>query len=74
MTNAVNTVVLVDDHDLIRQGLARAFERHEDFSVVAEADSVADGLEEVAVSQTHGGRHGRPIARRHRAGPGAGCA
>ena len=48
MTNAVNTVVLVDDHDLIRQGLARAFERHEDFSVVAEADSVADGLKEVA--------------------------
>ena len=40
---SVNTVVLIDDHDLIRQGLARAFERHADFSVVGEAGSVADG-------------------------------
>jgi DNA-binding NarL/FixJ family response regulator len=40
---AVNKVLLVDDHDLIRQGLARAFERHDDFSVVAEAGSVAEG-------------------------------
>jgi DNA-binding NarL/FixJ family response regulator len=39
------TVLLVDDHDLIRQGLRRAFERAVDFSVVAEADSVARGLE-----------------------------
>lgn len=42
---AVHTVVLVDDHDLIRQGLARAFERHSDFRVVGEAGSVAEGLE-----------------------------
>ena len=32
-----HTVLLVDDHDLIRQGLARAFERHEDFTVLGEA-------------------------------------
>ena len=25
---SVNTVVLVDDHELIRQGLAHAFDRH----------------------------------------------
>ena len=37
-------VMLVDDHDLIRQGLRRAFERHGDFSVVAEAASVAEAL------------------------------
>src|SRR6058998_2124069 len=37
-------VLLVDDHDLIRQGLRRAFERAEDFSVVGEASSVAEGL------------------------------
>jgi DNA-binding NarL/FixJ family response regulator len=43
MTPPVHTVVLVDDHDLIRQGLARAFERHQDFSVVGEAGSVAEG-------------------------------
>jgi len=37
-------VLLVDDHDLIRQGLRRAFERAEDFTVVGEASSVAEGL------------------------------
>ena len=37
------TVLLVDDHDLIRQGLARAFERQADFAVVGEASSVAEG-------------------------------
>ena len=36
------TVLLVDDHDLIRQGLARAFERHEDFNVAGHAASVGE--------------------------------
>jgi DNA-binding NarL/FixJ family response regulator len=36
-------VVLVDDHELIRQGLRRAFERAGDFVVVGEAASVAEG-------------------------------
>jgi len=34
-------VVLVDDHELIRQGLRRAFERAEDFAVIGEASSIA---------------------------------
>ena len=38
----VISVVLVDDHDLIRQGLARAFERAEDFKVLGEAGSLAE--------------------------------
>jgi DNA-binding NarL/FixJ family response regulator len=38
------TVLLIDDHDLIRQGLRRAFERSADFDVVGEAGSVADAL------------------------------
>jgi DNA-binding NarL/FixJ family response regulator len=38
------TVLLVDDHELIRQGLRRAFERTEDFTVVAEAGSVAEAI------------------------------
>lgn len=38
------TVLLVDDHELIRQGLARAFERDPEMSVVAQAGSVAEGL------------------------------
>ncbi len=37
------SVLLVDDHDLIRQGLRRAFERTGDFTVVGDAATVADG-------------------------------
>ena len=44
------TVVLVDDHELIRQGLRRAFERTEDFAVVGEASSVAQAFEVIAQS------------------------
>jgi DNA-binding NarL/FixJ family response regulator len=36
------TVMLVDDHELIRQGLRRAFERDAEFQVVGEAGSVAE--------------------------------
>nr|WP_211659080.1 response regulator transcription factor [Phytoactinopolyspora halophila] len=36
------TVMLVDDHELIRQGLRRAFERDAEFQVVGEAASLAD--------------------------------
>ncbi|MEJ7775476.1 MAG: response regulator transcription factor, partial [Nocardioidaceae bacterium] len=39
------TVVLVDDHELIRQGLRRAFERTGDFTVLGEAGTVAAALE-----------------------------
>lgn len=44
------TVLLVDDHQIIREGLRRAFERSADFEVVGEADCVAEG---VALAQTH---------------------
>jgi DNA-binding NarL/FixJ family response regulator len=37
------SVLLVDDHDLIRQGLRRAFERCADFTVVGDAATIADG-------------------------------
>ena len=36
------TVLLVDDHALIRQGLRRAFEQTDDLDVVAEAGSLAE--------------------------------
>jgi DNA-binding NarL/FixJ family response regulator len=35
-------VLLVDDHEIIRQGLRRAFERQDDFEVVGEAGSVSE--------------------------------
>ena len=37
-------VVLVDDHELIRQGLAKAFERDEGMEIVAQAGSVVQAL------------------------------
>lgn len=40
------TVLLVDDHELIRQGLARAFERDADMTVVGQAANVAEGISE----------------------------
>ena len=42
------TVVLVDDHELIREGLRRAFERTGDFTIVGEAGSVADAVEVIS--------------------------
>ena len=38
------SILLVDDHQLIREGLRRAFERTADCQVVAEAASVGEGL------------------------------
>jgi DNA-binding NarL/FixJ family response regulator len=38
------TVLLIDDHELIRQGLARAFERDETMTVVGQSGTVTDGV------------------------------
>ena len=38
------SVLLVDDHELIRQGLRRAFERDGEFEVIGEAGTCADAL------------------------------
>ena len=40
----MTTVLLIDDHELIRQGLAGAFAQAEGFDVAGQADSVEDGL------------------------------
>ena len=42
------TVLLVDDHDLVRQGLRRAFERSGDFEVVGEAGDIASAMQAIA--------------------------
>ena len=44
------TILLVDDHALIRQGLRRAFEQSEDLVVVAEASNLAQAR---ALQHTH---------------------
>jgi DNA-binding NarL/FixJ family response regulator len=45
------SVLLVDDHDLIRQGLRRAFERAAGFEVVADVATVAEARAVVASLQ-----------------------
>ncbi len=40
----MTTVLLIDDHELIRQGLAGAFVQAEGFEVAGQAGSVADGI------------------------------
>jgi DNA-binding NarL/FixJ family response regulator len=44
MADPSTSVLLIDDHDLIRQGLAHAFERAEDFVVVGQAETASEGL------------------------------
>ena len=44
MGSDLTTVMLVDDHALIRQGLRRAFEQTDDLEVVAEAGSAPEAL------------------------------
>lgn len=46
--NGPTTVLLVDDHELIRQGLRRNFERDPGFQVVGEAGSAAEAEHMVA--------------------------
>ncbi len=41
----MTTVLLIDDHELIRQGLAGAFSQSEGFDVSGQAGSVAEGIE-----------------------------
>ena len=40
----MTTILLIDDHELIRQGLAGAFTQADGFDVAGQAASVADGL------------------------------
>ncbi len=47
-----NRVLLIDDHDLIRQGLARAFEGQDDFSVCGQAASVGGGVASVRLPRS----------------------
>ena len=47
----MTTVVLIDDHELIRQGLRRAFERSPDFEVVGEASTAAEAVPLVGQSK-----------------------
>ena len=47
----MTTILMVDDHELIRSGLAGAFQASGEFEVVGQAGSVAEAL--AAARQTH---------------------
>jgi two-component system response regulator DevR len=37
-------LLIVDDHEVVRQGLVAVLSRHEEFQVVAEAGTVAESI------------------------------
>ncbi|QSB06297.1 DNA-binding response regulator [Natronoglycomyces albus] len=45
------TILLVDDHDLIRKGLRHAFDRDPEFDVVGEAGTATDGVRKASALQ-----------------------
>lgn len=45
------TVMIVDDHEVVRRGIAEVVDRSEGLSVVAEAGSVAEGVRRAALVQ-----------------------
>ena len=46
MTDRALRLVIVDDHEVVRQGLVALLDRREGFQVVAEAGTVADAVEQ----------------------------
>ena len=49
MTSTATRIVLVDDHPIVRSGIATLFSLNDDLEVVGEAGSVAEGKEVIAV-------------------------
>ena len=49
MTSTTTRIVLVDDHPIVRSGIATLFSLDQDLEVVGEAGSVAEGKEVIAV-------------------------
>ena len=43
-------ILIVDDHDIVRKGLAMLVSRQEDLSVVAEAGTIAQAVEKARES------------------------
>ena len=49
-SNDTLKILIVDDHDIVRKGLAMLISRQEDLSVVAEAGTVAEAVEKARAS------------------------
>ena len=50
---ATISVMIVDDHEVVRRGIAEIVERADGMTVVAEAGSVAEGIRRAALVQPH---------------------
>ena len=61
VTRPVLRLLFVDDHEVVRQGLAALLDRREGFQVVAEAGTVAEA---VAAASSRTWCHGRPTPGR----------
>ena len=59
-------LLVVDDHEVVRQGLVAMLDRATDFQVVAEAGTVAEAIEHRRAVPAGPGGHGRAAARRVR--------
>ena len=66
MTGTPIRILLVDDHELIRNGLGAVIDLEDDLSVVATAGSVAEALAAYAELQARRGRRRPPAPGRHR--------
>ena len=62
----VYRLLVVDDHEVVRQGLVALLDRRDGFQVVAEAGTVAEAIEHGAPVPARHRDHGRPAARRLR--------
>lgn len=52
MSNTID-VMIVDDHEVVRRGIAEIVERQEDFNVVAEAGGVAEAVRRAELVMPH---------------------
>ena len=57
--------MIVDDHEVVRRGIAEVVDRADGMTVVAEAGSVADGVRRAALVRPQVAARGPPAARRH---------
>ena len=64
-------LLVVDDHEVVRQGLVALLDRRDGFEVVAQAGTVAEAIGAGRALRARPGDHGRPPARwlRHRGVP-----
>ena len=60
-------VMLVDDHEIVRDGIRAMLEAQDDIVVTTEAGSVREAIDEAARTRPDVDRDGRPPVRRQRA-------